>query len=170
MARTVRFAGKEIALEGRALTAGEMAPEFTVVDTSLEERHLADYRQGNRVVVLLSVPSLDTAVCDREVRRFNEEAANLSEDVTIVTVSMDLPFAQKRWCGAQGVDRVKTVSDHRHASFGTAYGVLAPELRLLSRAVFVVGRDGRLVLVDYLPDVSLEPDYGRVVAAVREAL
>jgi thiol peroxidase len=170
MARTVTFAGRQVELEGPELQVGDRAPEFTAVDASLAERHLADYAGEGRVVVLASVPSLDTSVCDRETRRFNEEAASLDPRVRVVVVSMDLPFAQRRWCGAAGVERVVTLSDHRQASFGQAYGVLLPQLRLLTRAVFVVGPDGRLTYARYLPDVAQEPAYDEVLAAARESL
>jgi len=119
------------------------------------------------VVVLVSVPSLDTPVCDIETRRFNEEAASLSDDVAILTLSMDLPFAQKRWCGAAGVTRVTTLSDHRDAQFGCAYGVLIKELRLLARAVFVVDREGVLRYADIIKEITHEPDYDAVIEAVK---
>ena len=114
------------------------------------------------------MPSLDTDVCSTETRRFNQEAAGLGGDVVILTVSMDLPFAQKRWCGAAGVDRVVTLSDHRDASFGLAYGVLIKETRLLARSVFVVGRDGVVRYVELVPELGEEPNYEAALAAVRE--
>jgi thiol peroxidase len=116
------------------------------------------------------VPSLDTPVCDLQTRRFNQEAARLGPDVQILTISMDLPFAQKRWCGAAGIERVTTLSDHREASFGTAYGVLIKELRLLARAVFVVDKDGVVRYVQIVPELSREPDYEAALAAAKAAL
>jgi thiol peroxidase len=118
-------------------------------------------------VVLAAVPSLDTSVCAMETRRFNQEAAGLDPDVQIITISMDLPFAQKRWCGAEGVARVKTLSDHRDAAFGQAYGVLIRELRLLARAIFVVDRQGVIRHVQLVKEVATEPDYAGVLDAVR---
>ena len=120
--------------------------------------------------MLVTVPSLDTPVCDMEVRRFNKEAAALSDKVRIAAVSCDLPFAQARWCGAAGVAAVSSLSDHRDVSFGTNYGVLIKELRLLARAVFVVGADGVLRYVQLVPEVTHEPDYDAVLEAVRKAL
>jgi thiol peroxidase len=116
------------------------------------------------------VPSLDTDTCDRETRRFNEEAAKLDEDIVIYTISTDFPMAQKRWCGAAGVDKVKVVSDVLEAEFGLKYGLLIKERRYLRRAVFIVGRDGRLTYVNYLPTLGQEPDYAEVINAAREAL
>ena len=125
--------------------------------------------QGH-VRIFSVVPSLDTGVCDAQTRRFNEEAAGLGDDVKVITVSVDLPFAQKRWCGAAGVERVQTVSDHRDLSFGTAYGVAIKELRLLARAVFVVDRDDKLVHVEVVPEATNHPDYEAAVAAAKKAL
>jgi thiol peroxidase len=113
---------------------------------------------------------LDTSVCDTEARRFNEEAAKLGPDVDIVAVSMDLPFAQKRWCGAAGIDRVRTLSDYRNAAFGEAYGVLIKELRLLARAVFVIDREGTIRYIQLVKEVGTEPDYDDVINAVKALL
>jgi thiol peroxidase len=145
---------------------GRMAPEFVAVDNDLETVASPSFR--GKVCVFLSVPSLDTSVCDMEVRRFNKEAADLADDVLVVTVSMDLPFAQKRWCGDAGVDRVMTLSDHREASFGKGYGVLITELRLLARAVFVVDREGTLRYQQLVKELTEEPDYDEVLEAVGE--
>ncbi|HEY8449292.1 MAG TPA: thiol peroxidase [Bacillota bacterium] len=164
-AAAVTMRGQPLTLVGPELKAGDAAPDFTVINNDLRPVTLADYR--DQVRILLSVPSLDTAVCDQETRRFNEEAASLGDGVVVLAVSMDLPFAQKRWCAAAGVERVVTLSDHRDASFGTAYGVLIKELRLLARAVFVVDRDGRLAYVQYVPEVTDFPDYEAALAAVR---
>ncbi len=127
---------------------------------------LSDFK-GKRLVVC-SVPSLDTPVCDTEVRRFNEHATSLGDDVTVLVVSMDLPFAQKRWCGAAGVRNVQTLSDHRDASFGNAYGVLIEDLRLLARAVFVVDKGGRIRYIQLVKELSNEPDYEAALKALRE--
>jgi len=121
-----------------------------------------------KICIISSVPSLDTPVCDIETRKFNEEAGRLGEDVVILTISMDLPFAQKRWCAAAGVNRVQTLSDHRDASFGTSYGVLIKELRLLARVVFLVDRKGILQYVQLVKEISKEPDYEEVLNALKK--
>ena len=157
--------GNPLTLLGNEVKAGDRAPDFVALDTSLSPVRFSSFR--GKVCILSSVPSLDTPVCDLETRRFNEEAGKLGEDVVFLTVSMDLPFAQKRWCGAAGVTRVKTLSDHRDASFGMAYGVLTKELRLLARAVFVVDRQGTIRYVQLVKEVSSEPDYDAVLKAVR---
>lgn len=163
----VTMRGNPVTLLGPRIEVGQDAPDFTVVDVNLAPRRLGDFK-GN-VLLIASVPSLDTGVCSAETRRFNQEAVGFGEDVRVLTISMDLPFAQKRWCGAEGVDRVITLSDHRDASFGLAYGVLIKELRLLARAVFVVDRGGRVTYVEYVPEVTEHPDYAAAVAAVRQA-
>lgn len=139
-----------------------------MIGNDLSSVKLSSFR--GKVCVISSVPSLDTPVCDLETRRFNEEAGKLGEDVAILTISMDLPFAQKRWCGAAGVTKVKTFSDHRDASFGTAYGVLIKEMRLLARAVFVVDREGTVRYVQLVKEVTDEPDYEAILKAVRELI
>ncbi|MGB6279841.1 MAG: thiol peroxidase, partial [Syntrophobacteria bacterium] len=121
-----------------------------------------------KVCIVSSVPSLDTPVCDMETRRFNDEAGRLGDDVEILTISMDLPFAQKRWCGAAGVDRVQTLSDHLDAAFGQAYGVLIKGLRLLARAVFVVDKEGTIRYMELVKEIASEPDYDSVLTAVKE--
>ena len=123
-----------------------------------------------KVRILAAVPSLDTPVCDRETRRFNQEAAALGDDIVIVVISADLPFAQKRWCGAAGVDQVLVVSDHMDMDFGEKYGTLMKEVRLMRRAVFVVDRDGNIVYADYMPALGDEPNYEEVLAAAKAAL
>jgi thioredoxin-dependent peroxiredoxin len=164
----VTFKGAPLTLLGPALQTGDKAPDFTAIDNDMGEMNLADL--AGSVLILSSVPSLDTPTCDMETRRFNKEAADLDPGIRILTVSMDLPFAQKRWCGAAGVERVKTLSDHREASFGLAYGVLIKGWRLLARAVFVVGRDGRLAHVQIVPEIASEPDYEAVLSAARSVL
>jgi thiol peroxidase len=160
----VTFLGNPLTLKGTPVSVGDAAPDFTAQDNELNEVGLADF--SGRTCVILSVPSLDTPVCDTEVRRFNTEAVKLGADVSVVVVSMDLPFAQQRWCGAAGVDRVTVLSDHRDASFGTAYGVLIAELRLLARAVFVVDSDGVVSYSELVGEISEEPDYDAALAAV----
>ncbi len=164
----ITFLGNPLTLLGSAPKVGDKAPDFTVLNNDLGEASLSTY--AGKTLVLSSVPSLDTPVCDMETRRFNQEAAKLGDDVQILTVSMDLPFAQKRWCGAAGVDKVATLSDHRQASFGKAYGLLIKELRLLARAVMVVNKNGTLDYVQLVPEVTNEPDYDAVIQAVKKAL
>jgi thiol peroxidase len=161
----VTMKSNPLTLLGNEVKVGEKAPDFVALDTSLSPVEFSSFR--GKVCILTSVPSLDTPVCDLETRRFNEEAGKLGEDVVVLTISMDLPFAQKRWCGAAGVTRVKTLSDHRDASFGMGYGVLIKELRLLARAVFVVDRQGTIRYVQLVKEVSNEPDYDAVLKAVR---
>jgi len=156
--------GKGFALAGPELKAGDDAPEFEVVDGTLSPVHLAD--TGKKTRVFSVVPSLDTPVCDMQTKRFNEEAAKL-EDVDIYTVSMDLPFAQKRWCGAFGVDRVKMLSDHKEGSFGSHYGTLIKDLRIESRAIFVVSPDNKVKYAEYVKEVSNHPNYDAALAAVK---
>ena len=149
--------GNPLTLVGQEIKVGMPAPDCELLDNDLKPVKLSSFR--GQVVVLTSVPSLDTPVCDIETRRFNDEAASLGPEVKIVTISMDLPFAQKRWCGAAGVDKVMTLSDHRQAEFGQAYGVLIKELRLLARAVFIVDRAGVVQYVQLVQEVASEPDY-----------
>jgi thioredoxin-dependent peroxiredoxin len=162
----VTIHGNPLTLVGNPVKEGDKAPDFTVLDNDLNPVNLSAYK--GKVCVISSVPSLDTPVCDMETRRFNTEAGKLSDDVVILTVSMDLPFAQKRWCGAAGVTKVKTLSDHRDASFGTAYGVLIKELRLLARAVFVVDRQGTVRYVELVKEVATEPNYDAALQAVKK--
>lgn len=167
VARIVTVGGEMTFLTGELVHVGQQAPDFRVVGADLRPVSLADYR--GKVLVLASVPSLDTQVCSAETRRFNREAAGLGADVAILVISMDLPFAQQRWCAAEGVDRVVTLSDHREASFGTSYGVLMLDRRLLARAVFVIDRQGIVRHVQVVREVRQEPDYEAVLSAVREA-
>ncbi len=160
------FKGNPMTLVGPELKTGQKAPDFHVVDGPAIEVDLA--KTGGNVRIFSVVPSLDTPVCDAQTKRFNEEAAKL-EGVDFLTVSMDLPFAQKRWCGAYGVDKVKMLSDHRDASFGQAYGTLIKEWRILSRAIFVVGRDNILRHVEYVKEVADHPNYDAALAAAKSA-
>ncbi len=161
----VTMKGNPLTLVGNDLKVGDKAPDFKVVDNNLAPVGLSSY--AGKVVVISSVPSLDTPVCDMETRRFNNEAAGLGEDVVILTISMDLPFAQKRWCGAAGATRVITLSDHREADFGSAYGVLIKDLRLLARAVFVVDQKGVIKHIELVKEITNEPDYDAALSAVR---
>jgi len=164
----IAFQGNPLTLLGSEVKVGDDAPDAELLDNELNPVKLSSLK--GKVAVLVAVPSLDTAVCDLEARRFNEEAAGLGDGVAVVVISMDLPFAQARWCGAAGIENVQTLSDHRAAAFASAYGVLIKELRLLARAVFVVGRDGEVRYVQIVPEVTDEPDYDAVLAAVRKLL
>ena len=164
----ITFHGNPLTLLGTGATVGHRARGFLVVDNDLNEKSLADF--AGKVLLVASVPSLDTPVCDMETRRFNSEASKLGEDVHVLTISMDLPFAQKRWCAAAGIDRVMTLSDHRNASFGENWGVLIKELRLLARAVFVLGRDGMFKYVEIVPEMTNEPNYNAALEAAKAAL
>jgi len=164
----ITMRGNPLTLVGNEIKIGEMAPDFTVLDNNLSPVRLSSFH--NKISILSSVPSLDTPVCDIETRKFNEEAGRLGPDVVILTISMDLPFAQKRWCAASGVDKVQTLSDHRDASFGTSYGVLIKELRLLARAVFLVDRQGILQYSQLVQEISREPDYEAVLGALKKII
>ncbi|HVY93777.1 MAG TPA: thiol peroxidase [Bryobacteraceae bacterium] len=155
--------GKPMTLIGPELKIGDSAPDFSVVDDSLKDVNLAATGAGTRIFSV--VPSLDTPVCDAQTRRFNEESARLP-GVQIFTVSMDLPFAQKRFCNSFALDNIKMLSDHRSGSFGEAYGTLIKDLRIHSRAIFVVGPDNRIKYVEYVPEVGSHPNYEAVLAAV----
>jgi len=159
--------GNPLTLVGPELKAGDKAPNFETVDNGLQTVDLA--KTGNTVRIFSVVPSLDTPVCDAQTKRFNEEAAKLS-GVDIYTVSMDLPFAQKRWCGAFGVDKVKMISDHRAGSFGEAFGTLIKELRIHSRAIFVVDKDNTITHAEYVKEVADHPNYETALSAAKAAL
>ena len=164
-----KLGDKYATIIGDDVKVGDMAPEFTSVVTGWGTVNPLQESKG-KVIILSAVPSIDTEVCDIETRRFNEEAANLSDDIVIYTISTDFPFAQKRWCGATGVDRVKLVSDVINAEFGEKYGVLIQDRRYFRRSVFIVDRDGKLVYVNYLPVLGQQPDYDEVIAAAKAAL
>jgi thiol peroxidase len=161
----VTLRGNPLTLVGTEIKTGAKAPDVQLLDNDLKPVKLSDFK--GKVVVVSAVPSLDTPTCDMETRRFNTEASKLGDNVVILTVSTDLPFAQKRWCGAAGVDKVKTLSDHRETAFGQAYGVLIKELRLLARSIFVVDKNGVVQYVQHVKEVSQEPDYGAVIASVK---
>ena len=162
----VAFKGGPLTLLGPEIKVGAKAPDFKVLAKDLSTVTLAGSQGKVRLVSV--VPSLDTPVCDAQTRRFNEEAAKLPAGVSILTISMDLPFAQKRWCGAAGIDRIQVLSDHRDASFGLNFGVLIKELRLLSRSIFVIDQTGTVRHVEYVPEVTSHPNYDAALAAVRQ--
>ncbi|MGG1658503.1 thiol peroxidase [Brevibacillus sp. NRS-1366] len=158
----VRFKGNPVTLTGNEVKVGEQAPNFSVLNHDLSLVTLDDSKGTVRIISV--VPSVDTPVCDQQTRRFNEEAANLN-GITVLTVSVDLPFAQKRWCGAAGIDQVQTLSDYRDLSFGKAYGVVIEELRLLARAIFVIDKNDKVVHAEYVSEVTEHPDYEAAIQA-----
>lgn len=164
----ITFQGNPVTLVGEQVKAGDKAPGFTVLSNDLNPVSLADSKGKVRLISV--VPSLDTGVCAAQTRRFNEEAANLSDDVEILTISVDLPFAQARWCGAEGIDAVQTLSDHKDLSFGQAYGTVIEELRLLARSVFVIDQDDNVTYVEYVEEVTDHPNYDAALEAVKKAL
>ncbi len=161
----ITFQGNPLTLVGKELKAGSSAPDFRVVDNGLAPVTLANFK--GKIKILSAVPSLDTPVCDTETRRFNKEAAALPDSVVVLTISMDLPFAQARWCGAAGIDRVKTLSDYQDRSFADAYGILIKELKLLARAIFVVDAADTIRYVQIVPEITSEPDYDAVLNAAK---
>ncbi|HKV38911.1 MAG TPA: thiol peroxidase [Blastocatellia bacterium] len=166
----VTLKGNPVTLTGPEIKVGQTAPDFTAVDNGLQPVKLSGAR--GKVIILSSIPSLDTPVCDTETRKFNQEVSALGSDVEVWTISMDLPFAQKRWCGAAGVERVKTISDFRERSFGPTYGVLikdGPLSGITTRAVFVIGKDGKVKHVEYVKEIATEPDYSAALGAARQA-
>jgi thiol peroxidase len=164
---TIKFQGNPLTLLGSRPGLDETAPDFEALANDLSPFKLSELR--GKVLVICSVPSLDTPVCDTEVRKFNEQATSLGDDVAVLVISMDLPFAQQRWCGAAGVKNIQTLSDHNQAQFGGAYGVLIKELRLLARAVFVVDKEGVIRYIEVVDELTNEPDYEAALKAAREA-
>jgi thiol peroxidase len=162
----IKFKGNPLTLVGTELKVGDTAPEAEVLANDLSPVKLSGF--GGKVCVICTVPSLDTPVCDIQTRKFNEQAASLGNDVVVLTISMDLPFAQQRWCGAANVENVQTLSDHYKAEFGTEFGVLIKELRLLARTVFVVDKDGIIRYIEIVEEVTNEPDYEAALSAVKE--
>lgn len=162
----VTFQQEPVTLVGKEIKAGVKAPEFTVLSNDLNEVKLEDYK--GKIKLISVVPSLDTGVCSEQTRRFNEEADKL-ENVQVLTISMDLPFAQQRWCAANGIKNLDTLSDHRMANFGEQYGVLIKELRLLARAIFVVDSNDNVTYVEYVSEVTNHPDYDKALEAARKA-
>jgi len=164
----ITFMGNPLTLLGPELKIADKAPDFSVVDTELKPVTLADFK--GKIKLISAVPSLDTPVCDTETRRFNLEVANLPANVVTLTISMDLPFAQKRWCGAAGIDKIMTLSDYQERSFAGAYGILIKELKLLARCIFVVDAGDTIRYIQLVKEVTREPDYASVLAAVRDLL
>ena len=163
--RIVTMKGNPLTLSGNAVKVGESAPDFEVAANDLSGIKLSSF--SGKTCLISSVPSLDTSVCDTQTRKFNEEAGKLGDDVIVLTISMDLPFAQARWCGAAGVDKVQTLSDYRKAEFGNAFGVLIQELRLLARAVFIVDSKGIIRYIQIIDELTNEPDYADAIEALK---
>lgn len=159
---------KSYQLGGTPVEEGDKAPDFTVVAQDFSTRRFSDF--AGKIRVIASVPSLDTSVCDRETKRFNDEAAKLGDDIAILTISMDLPYAQRRWCGAVDNVKVNVLSDHRNAEFGEKYGVLINDLRILARAVFVVDKDGIVRHTELVQQIGNEPDYEKVLNAAKQLI
>jgi len=164
----ITFQGNPLTLVGPELKVGDKAPGFRVVDNGLAPVTLADF--AGKIKLLVAVPSLDTPVCDTETRRFNQEAASLPGKVEVLTISMDLPFAQARWCGAAGIDRIRILSDYQDRSFAEAFGLLIGELKLLARAVIVVDAQDTIRYFQLVNEITDEPDYAAALAAVNGLL
>ncbi|MFN3689615.1 MAG: thiol peroxidase [Fimbriimonadales bacterium] len=164
----VTFQGQPLTLVGNALKSGDPAPDATVVKQDLTPVNIHDYK--GHVLLISVVPSLDTSVCSAQTKRFNEEASKLPDSVKVITVSMDLPFAQTRFCGAEGIDKIEVLSDHREGAFGQAYGTLIKELRILCRAVFVVDAQGVVRYAEYVPEITNHPNYDAALQAVRQLI
>jgi len=159
----ITFQGSPLTLIGPALRAGERAPSFSVLDAELKPVSLKDFAGKTKIISV--TPSLDTPVCDLQLRRFNAEAAKMPGDRAVLNISMDLPFAVARFCTSAGIDKVKALSDHREASFGSAYGVLIKELRLLARSIFIIDKNDVIQYVEIVPDITNHPDYDKALSA-----
>ncbi len=162
----VSFKGSPLTLVGTELKVGDKAPDFIVLDNDLNLTGLKSFE--GKIKIISVTPSLDTPVCDLQARRFNEEAAKLSPDIVVLNISMDLPFALSRFCSTAGIDRVKTFSDHKEASFGNAYGVLIKELRLLARSIFVVDKDDYIKYIEIVSDITELPNYEKALESARK--
>ncbi len=162
----ITMKGSPVTVEGVKLKAGDRAPDFKVLSNDLKEVGLKDL--AGKIKLIASVPSLDTPVCDMEIHRFNETASKISKEIVMIFISMDLPFAQKRFCAATGIDNVKTYSDHRDASFGTNYGVLIKEMRLLARAIFIVDKNDTIRYAEYVKEITSQPAYDAALKVLKE--
>lgn len=162
----VTLKGSPVTLVGNEVKVGQKATGFKVIDYNMADKTLGDFK--DKIKLIASVPSLDTPVCDTEIKRFNDEAAKVSKDVVIIFISMDLPFAQKRFCQEFDINKVKTLSDHRDGSFGEAFGVLIKELRLLARAIFILDKTDTVRYVEYVKEVGMPPNYNAALAALKK--
>lgn len=161
----VTLKGNPVTLLGDEIKVGGKAPDFKALTYDLVEKGLGDFK--GKIKLIASVPSLDTPICDLQIKRFNDEASNISKDVVIVFISMDLPFAQKRFCQEFKINKIKTLSDHRDADFGLKYGVLIKDLRLLSRAIFLIDKDDAVRYVEYVKEIGTPPDYEGALNAIK---
>lgn len=166
--QNITFKGDKISVIGRSVAVGDSLPSFKVTGTDMAD--LTPESFNGKILVIASIPSVDTPVCDIEIKRFNQDVSSLSEDVSVLTVSLDLPFAQKRWCAAEGVEQVVCGSDYKHRAFGEDFGTYIQELGLLTRAVFVADKTGKVIHVEYVDDVTAEPNYDAVIEKIKEAL
>lgn len=164
----ISFKGSPLTLVGNAVSEGDKAPDFMVLDNEMNLRGLKNFEGKTKIISV--TPSLDTPVCDLQARRFNAEAAKLSDDVAVLNISMDLPFALSRFCVTAGIDKVKTFSDHKDASFANAYGVMIKELRLLARSVFIIDRDDIIRYIEIVPEITDQPDYDKALKAIENLL
>ena len=162
----VTLKGGPVTLIGAEVRPGQKANDFSVLDNELKEKTLSDFK--GKIKLIASVPSLDTPVCDSEIKRFNDEASKLSKDLVIIFISMDLPFAQKRFCQEFEINKIETLSDHRSASFGTNYGVLIKELRLLARAIFLIDKEDKVTYTEYVKEVASPPNHDAALAAIKK--
>ncbi|MGF0048085.1 thiol peroxidase [Streptococcus hyointestinalis] len=158
------FLGKPVTLAGQAVAVGSTAPDFTLTTTDLTKKSLSDF--ADKVKVISIIPSIDTGICSTQTRTFNQTLSDL-DDTVVITVSKDLPFAQARWCGAQGLENAVMLSDYVDSSFGKAYGVLMEEWQLLARAVLVLDKENKVVYTEYLDNVNSEPNYDKAIEAVK---
>lgn len=164
----VTLKGNPLMLLGDEVRVGQKAKDFKALDLNLDEKTLKDFK--GKIKLIASVPSLDTPVCDSEIKRFNDEAAKLSKELVVIFISMDLPFAQKRFCQEFDINKVKTLSDHRYASFGMSYGVLVKELRLLARAIFILDKTDTVKYIEYVKELGMPPDYNKALNALKEVI
>lgn len=162
---SVTFKGKPVTLVGPKLKVGDKAPDFNLTTQDFSTKNLGSFK--GKTLLISVVPSMDTPVCEQQTRRFFEESNRLSKDIAFITISMDLPFAQKRACSLEGLQKVETLSDHRDASFGQNYGVLIKEMRLLARSIFVVGPDQKIKYVEYVPEVTNHPNYTGAIDSLK---
>jgi thioredoxin-dependent peroxiredoxin len=165
----VTMDGRPFTVIGERLSVGDEAPDFRIQRSS-DFRHVSNADYAGRIRLISTVPSLDTAICDAQTRRFNQVATELGENVTVLTVSADLPVTQRRWCGAAGVDRVDVLTDHFDMNFGEAYGTYVEELRIEQRAVFVVDADNKVRYAEYVPEIGQHPDYEAAITAVKNLI
>lgn len=165
--KLVTLRGKPMTLQGRGVAVGQTAPDFTAVNQAMRDKNLSDYH--GKTVILSSVPSLDTPVCDLQTRTFNEKAAALGENIVILTISMDLPMAQKRWCGARDVTQLETLSDYKYHRFAKSFGLRIAENGLLARAIYVINPHGVIIYEQIVPELASEPDYNAAIQSAKQA-